>query len=67
MKKQFTHASILGMATIALSMTTIGKVLAAPQPADLEDIEPMTQVTSVTQLTDVKPSDWAFQALQSLV
>ncbi len=27
----------------------------------------MEQVTSVSQLTDVKPSDWAFQALQSLV
>ena len=27
----------------------------------------MDQVTSVSQLTDVKPSDWAFQALQSLV
>jgi hypothetical protein len=25
------------------------------------------QVTSVTQLSDVKPTDWAFQALQSLV
>lgn len=27
----------------------------------------MAQVTSVSQLLDVKPSDWAFQALQSLV
>jgi hypothetical protein len=27
----------------------------------------MAQVTSVSQLTDVRPSDWAFQALQSLV
>ena len=27
----------------------------------------MGQVTSVSQLTDVKPTDWAFQALQSLV
>lgn len=27
----------------------------------------LEQVTSVSQLTDVKPSDWAFQALQSLV
>jgi hypothetical protein len=27
----------------------------------------MTQVTSVSQLSDVKPTDWAFQALQSLV
>lgn len=29
--------------------------------------EPMAQVTSVSQLKDVQPTDWAFQALQSLV
>ncbi|HAX80078.1 MAG TPA: hypothetical protein DCY88_30640, partial [Cyanobacteria bacterium UBA11372] len=29
--------------------------------------DPMGQVTSVSQLTDVQPTDWAFQALQSLV
>lgn len=28
---------------------------------------PLGQVTSVSQLTDVRPTDWAFQALQSLV
>ncbi len=31
------------------------------------DNSTMTQVTSVSQLTDVRPTDWAFQALQSLV
>lgn len=36
---------------------------------DLADTEPtaLDQVTSVSQLTDVKSTDWAFQALQSLV
>ena len=29
--------------------------------------EGMAQVTSVSQLSDVQPTDWAFQALQSLV
>jgi hypothetical protein len=29
--------------------------------------DPMAQVTSVSQLKDVQPTDWAFQALQSLV
>ena len=35
----------------------------------VDEIEgrPMAQVTSVSQLSDVKPTDWAFQALQSLV
>ena len=30
-------------------------------------VEMQGQVTSVSQLSDVKPTDWAFQALQSLV
>jgi Carbohydrate-selective porin, OprB family/S-layer homology domain len=29
--------------------------------------EPMAQVTSVSQLKDVQPTDWAFQALQTLI
>ncbi len=32
-----------------------------------EEPTSMDQVTSVSQLTDVRPTDWAFQALQSLV
>ena len=31
------------------------------------DTDTMAQVTSVSQLSDVQPTDWAFQALQSLV
>ncbi|WP_373526482.1 iron uptake porin [Nostoc sp.] len=33
----------------------------------LSSVNPMAQVTSVSQLKDVQPNDWAFQALQSLV
>ena len=32
-----------------------------------EDKSSMSQVTSVSQFSDVQPTDWAFQALQSLV
>ncbi len=32
-----------------------------------EEIDVLDQVTSVSQLSDVKPTDWAFQSLQSLV
>ena len=32
-----------------------------------EDAAALDQVTSVSQLSDVQPTDWAFQALQSLV
>jgi len=39
----------------------------APAPPSLITEEPMAQVTSVSQLKDVQPTDWAFQALQSLV
>jgi hypothetical protein len=34
---------------------------------DNESDDPMTQVTNVSQLRDVSPGDWAFEALRSLV
>ena len=49
-----------------------GETSPAPIP-DQEDQnnvdsnDPMAQVTSVSQLKDVQPTDWAFQAVQSLV
>ncbi len=39
----------------------VSQLLASPNPKQ------MGQVTSVSQLSDVQPTDWAFQALQSLV
>lgn len=40
----------------------------APSAAQLEGTNSVElQVTSVSQLSDVQPTDWAFQALQSLV
>lgn len=38
-----------------------------PSSPSLSPEEPMAQVTSVSQLKDIQPNDWAFQALQSLV
>jgi hypothetical protein len=35
--------------------------------ANESNVNSMGQVTSITQLSDVRPTDWAFQALQSLV
>src|SRR4028118_1661823 len=35
--------------------------------ADIDELDPMSQVTNVTQLRDVSPGDWAFEALRSLV
>ena len=48
----------------AASQPTKSAILA--KTADPDSSE-MDQVTSVSQLTDVRPTDWAFQALQSLV
>ncbi|MEG4022699.1 iron uptake porin [Microcoleus sp. S13C4] len=39
----------------------------APQALPAQPSGTMSQVTSVSQLSDVRPTDWAFQALQSLV
>lgn len=41
--------------------------LAGPPTETVPATAGMEQVTSVSQLTDVRPTDWAFQALQSLV
>ena len=35
------------------------------EPQDVDD--PMAQVNNVSQLSDVRPNDWAFEALRSLV
>ncbi|WNZ45441.1 iron uptake porin [Leptolyngbya boryana CZ1] len=60
-KSLFVHslvvAASLGIATSAT----------AAEVAELTAQEPFNQVTSVSQLSDVRPTDWAFQALQSLV
>jgi Carbohydrate-selective porin, OprB family/S-layer homology domain len=39
----------------------------SPQPISSDSDNQMSEVTSVSQLEDVQPSDWAFVALQSLV
>ncbi len=37
------------------------------QDIELNSIDSLDQMTSVSQLSDVNPTDWAFQAMQSLV
>ena len=48
------------------SLDAVPDVAAFDQP-DADTDPSLAQVTSVSQLTDVRPTDWAFQALQSLV
>lgn len=75
-------ASILGCASIAstaiaqTSLPDTSEKPSVPENQVLPELRSpvlpaapasMTQVTSVSQLSDVRPTDWAFQALQSLV
>jgi Carbohydrate-selective porin, OprB family/S-layer homology domain len=57
----------LFLAPIALLSTLSQSVSAQSIETEVQVAPEMSQVTSVSQLTDVKPTDWAFQALQSLV
>ncbi|NJL22413.1 MAG: iron uptake porin, partial [Leptolyngbyaceae cyanobacterium SM1_3_5] len=50
----------------AAPMSQIQSVSDLAQPAPAAQSS-MSQVTSISQLSDVQPTDWAFQALQSLV
>ena len=72
-------SAVLGflMAGTAHAQTNTAQNSQSTSNIGLYDLEPtnaleandagLDQVTSVSQLTDVKPTDWAFQALQSLV
>jgi hypothetical protein len=61
MNQHLKHISQIGFSllTIAFFPFQVSPVAANP--------DAMSQVTSVSQLSDVQPTDWAFQALQSLV
>ncbi|MDY6804244.1 MAG: iron uptake porin [Cyanobacteriota bacterium] len=43
------------------------EIICEPSAIELPYSDRLEQVTSVSQLSDVNPTDWAFQALQSLV
>ena len=53
--------------TSSLSFAAPIDRLVAPEPLNTLAEKPFAQVNSVSQLSDVKSTDWAFQALQSLV
>ncbi len=46
---------------------SIDSLLQDPLEPELDENDPMSQVTNVTQLRDVSPGDWAYEALRSLV
>jgi BMFP domain-containing protein YqiC len=79
MFKSVKNYAIATPAIIALSLLSNGVVVKSAgadevntnstleQISDYNQTQPMSQVTSVSQLRDVSPTDWAFEALRSLV
>ncbi|MDZ8055208.1 MAG: iron uptake porin [Aulosira sp. ZfuVER01] len=73
--KSLLTSSAVGGAMLFFSAAAVaGEISESLVAADLEQEtenlpqqQVMSQVTSVSQLSDVQPTDWAFQALQSLV
>ncbi|PMB09636.1 hypothetical protein CEN40_04285 [Fischerella thermalis CCMEE 5205] len=59
-------ATALAGETINTSENTQPQLVVTPKQK-VENNNTQSQVTSVSQLSDVQPTDWAFQALQSLV
>lgn len=53
--------------SLAISFCSSANAESPTIEEDTVDVPAMNQVTSVSQLSDVRPTDWAFQALQSLV
>ncbi|MGM0455130.1 MAG: iron uptake porin [Cyanobacteriota bacterium] len=72
---KFTLISHLSLLTLGAVLTGVAAEAAPKSTFDgrkgLSNTAPspqqLAQVTSVSQLSDVQPTDWAFQALQSLV
>jgi Carbohydrate-selective porin, OprB family/S-layer homology domain len=60
-------ASVFFAANSALAAEVKEKVTNVAQLSEAQDSNNIGQVTSVSQFSDVQPTDWAFQALQSLV
>ncbi len=63
-----TPADINRLAPIPTDLDVTAPEQANPLSGQYSDRNsPMSQVNSVSQLSDVQPTDWAFQAVQSLV
>ncbi|WP_341529902.1 iron uptake porin [Nostoc sp. UHCC 0302] len=63
-------ASVFGYSRLAIASpgnNTTSKSESNQTEQSLDSTDAVAQVTSVSQLSDVQPTDWAFQALQSLV
>ena len=60
-------AAVLTMLVVSAFVMPASATPRAGEMTTSSDDNTLEQVTSVSQLSDVQPTDWAFQALQSLV
>ncbi len=67
MKRAFLLAGSLGLVVLAAQTASAEQVNSVDSVMNAAKQQSIGQVTSVSQLSDVQPTDWAFQALQSLV
>lgn len=73
MTKLFWQSLLAAPAALGAAVAVSGSAVAAEAAPSVQvsnfdqDSVQLAQITSVSELTDVLPSDWAFQALQSLV
>ncbi|MGB3652705.1 MAG: iron uptake porin, partial [Rivularia sp. (in: cyanobacteria)] len=70
MEKLFKNFLQISPVLTVASFVAVNPALAEQQLTTVTELleeAPMSQVTSVSQFSDVQPTDWAFQALQSLV
>ncbi|MBE9159663.1 carbohydrate porin [Nodosilinea sp. LEGE 06152] len=73
MAKLFWQSLLAVPAALGAAVAVSGSAIAAEAAVTTQvsnfdqDSVQLAQITSVSELTDVLPSDWAFQALQSLV
>jgi hypothetical protein len=77
MANTFVKSALLGL-SLSIAFAVPAQAETATETATIDQVSTIAQlegtstvgldqVTSVSQLSDVKPTDWAFQALQSLV
>ncbi len=67
MKRAFLLAGSLGLVALAAQTASAEQINSVNSLQTAVKETSIGQVTSVSQLSDVQPTDWAFQALQSLV
>lgn len=61
-------AQVVAQPSVPSSESSVGITLSSGlEDGVTDENDAMAQITSVSQLTDVRPTDWAFQSLQSLV